>query len=54
MSAEKCWLFISGIAGMSTGNCLRTDDQLDAIVKEMQGTTKIKVFGTREGEPLAI
>ncbi|MDI6740408.1 MAG: MBL fold metallo-hydrolase [Candidatus Edwardsbacteria bacterium] len=32
----------------------RTDDQLDAIVKEMKGKTKISVFGTKEGEPLKI
>ncbi len=31
-----------------------TDDQLDAIVSEMQAKTKIDVFGTREGEALEI
>lgn len=32
----------------------RTDDQLDEIVKQMQETTKVKLFGTREGEELEL
>ncbi|HTY09123.1 MAG TPA: MBL fold metallo-hydrolase, partial [Candidatus Edwardsbacteria bacterium] len=32
----------------------RSDDQLDAIVRQMQATTKIRVSGVKEGELLTI
>ncbi len=32
----------------------RTDDQLDEIIKQMQETTQVKLFGTREGEELEL
>jgi ribonuclease BN (tRNA processing enzyme) len=32
----------------------RTDDQLEKIIQELQGGTKVKLFGAREGEALDV